>query len=82
MMTTKNGQIGEKNDLLNILLEINDEEGEKLEDKDIIDLLISLLFGGHDSTAAGMMWTIMHLTQHPHCMKKAKVNYLEFSCIT
>ncbi|WJX91909.1 ent-kaurenoic acid monooxygenase [Trifolium repens] len=71
-MTTKNGQIGEKNDLLNILLEINDEEGEKLEDKDIIDLLISLLFGGHDSTAAGMMWTIMHLTQHPHCMKKAK----------
>jgi cytochrome P450 len=53
-----------------------------LEDKDIIDLLISLLFGGHDSTAAGMMWTIMHLTQHPHCMKKAKVNHLQFLCTT
>jgi len=73
----KERQIGEKKDLINILLEMNDEAGEKLEDKDIIDLLITLLFGGHDSIAAGMMLTIMYLTEHPLCLKKAKVNYLE-----
>jgi len=78
-MLAKDRKIGEKNDLLNILLEMNDESGEKLEDKDIIDLLISLLFGGHDSIAAGMMLTIMYLTEHPLCLKKAKVNVLRLS---
>lgn len=71
-MMAKDRQIGEKKDLISILLEMNDEAGEKLEDKDIIDLLITLLFGGHDSIAAGMMLTIMYLTEHPLCLKKAK----------
>jgi cytochrome P450 len=36
-MAIKNGQIGENNNLLGIILETNDERGEKLDDKDIID---------------------------------------------
>ncbi|XP_045792051.1 beta-amyrin 11-oxidase-like [Trifolium pratense] len=68
----KNRQIGEKNDLLDILFEIKDKGAEKFEDKDIIDVLVSFLFGGHDSIAASIMWTIMHLTQDPLCLKKAK----------
>ncbi|XP_045788344.1 beta-amyrin 11-oxidase [Trifolium pratense] len=69
----KNGEhVGEKKDLMDILLEIKDENGRKLEDEDISDLLIGLLFAGHESTATGLMWSLIYLTQHPHIMKKAK----------
>jgi ent-kaurenoic acid hydroxylase len=69
----KNGQhVGEKKDLLDTLLEVKDENGKKLEDGDISDFLIGLLFAGHESTATGLMWSIAHLTQHPHILKKAK----------
>jgi ent-kaurenoic acid hydroxylase len=70
----KNGEhVGERKDLMDILLEIKDENGRKLEDEDISDLLIGLLFAGHESSATGLMWSLIYLTQHPHIMKKAKV---------
>lgn len=72
-MAIKNGQIGENNNLLDIILETKDERGEKLEDKDIIDLLIAFLFGAHDSIATASMWSVMYLAQNPLCLKKAKV---------
>ncbi|XP_004510263.1 beta-amyrin 11-oxidase-like [Cicer arietinum] len=69
----KNGeQVGEKKDLMDILLEVKDENGRKLEDEDISDLLLGLLFAGHESTATGLMWSVTYLTQHPHILKKAK----------
>ncbi|KEH29236.1 cytochrome P450 family 88 protein [Medicago truncatula] len=75
-MATKNGEIGENNDLLDNLLEINDERGEKFEDKDIVDLLVAFLFGAHDAIATAVMWSVINLTQNPLCLKKAKVNSL------
>jgi len=74
----KNGKIEEKKDLLDILLDINDEKGEKLEVDDIIDFLIALLLSGHETLATTMMWLITYLTEHPLCLKKAKVNNLLF----
>ncbi|KAJ1394416.1 Cytochrome P450 [Sesbania bispinosa] len=68
----KNGQVGEKKDLVDNLLEIEDENGQKLEDEDIIDILIAFLFAGHESTSMVLMWSITYLTQHPHFLKKAK----------
>ncbi|XP_061362725.1 beta-amyrin 11-oxidase-like [Gastrolobium bilobum] len=68
----KNGQRGDKKDLIDILLQTNGENGRKLEDEDITDLLVAFLFAGHESTATGMMWSIIYLTQHPDILKKAK----------
>ncbi|CAJ2669781.1 unnamed protein product [Trifolium pratense] len=69
----KNGQqVGEKKDLIDILLEVKDENGRNLEDEDISDFLIALLVAGHESTGTGLMWSIIYLTQHPHILKKAK----------
>jgi cytochrome P450 len=69
-------QNGQKKDILDILLEINDKKGENLEDGDIIDLLITLLFTGHETTATVVMWSIRYLTKNPICLKKARVNHL------
>ncbi|KAJ1409556.1 Cytochrome P450 [Sesbania bispinosa] len=68
----KNGQVGDKKDLVDILLEIKDENVPKLEDEDIIDVLIGLLFAGHESTATGLTWSVTYLTQHPDIFRKAK----------
>jgi cytochrome P450 len=69
-------QNAQKKDILDILLEINDKKGENLEDGDIIDLLITLLFTGHETTAIAVMWSITYLTKNPLCLKKARVNHL------
>ncbi|WJX91911.1 hypothetical protein P8452_73627 [Trifolium repens] len=69
----KNGEHVEgRKDFMNILLQIKDANGRKLEDEDISDLLIGLLFAGHESTGIGLMWSIIYLTKYPHIMKKAK----------
>jgi hypothetical protein len=68
-------QNGQKKDILDILLE---DKGENSEDDDIIDLLIVLLFTGHETTAIAVMWSITYLTNNPLCLKKARVNHLEF----
>ncbi|CAJ2663909.1 unnamed protein product [Trifolium pratense] len=68
----ENGQMKEKKDLLDIFLGMTDEMGEKLDDEDMIDLLITLLFAGHETSALAMVWSITFLTQHPLCLKKAK----------
>ncbi|XP_027336886.1 beta-amyrin 11-oxidase-like [Abrus precatorius] len=68
----KKGEIVDKRDLVDILLDVDGENGKKLEDEDIIDLLLALVFAGHETTATGMMWSLIHLTQHPDIMKKAK----------
>ena len=58
---------------MDVILEAEDESGRKLEDEDIIDLLIALVFGGQMTTAGGMMWTIIYLLENPKVLKKAKV---------
>ncbi|KAF7828541.1 beta-amyrin 11-oxidase-like [Senna tora] len=46
MMKTMDGKEGKK-DLLDILLDVEDENGMKLEDEDIVDLSIGFLFAGY-----------------------------------
>ncbi|KAF7828546.1 beta-amyrin 11-oxidase-like [Senna tora] len=71
MKKTTDEKEGNK-DLLAILLEGQDENGQKLEDEEIVDLLVGFLFAGHETSAHAMMWSIIYLTNHPHIMDKAK----------
>lgn len=54
-------------------MEVKDEEGRMLEDEDIIDLLLVFLLAGHESSAHGILWTIIYLIDHPHVFQRAKV---------
>jgi len=62
-----------KKDMMDLLMEVKDEEGRMLEDEDIIDLLIVFLLAGHESSAHGILWTIIYLIDHPHVFQRAKV---------
>ncbi|XP_057762256.1 beta-amyrin 11-oxidase-like isoform X1 [Arachis stenosperma] len=61
-----------RRDLISVLMEVKDEEGRQLEDEDIVDLLVIFLLAGHESSAHGILWTIIYLTQHPLLFLTAK----------
>ncbi|PPS02865.1 hypothetical protein GOBAR_AA17804 [Gossypium barbadense] len=62
-----------KRGMIDLLMEIKDENGQKLSDEDIIDLLLMFLLAGHESSAHVAMWAIFYLHNNPEILKKAKV---------
>ncbi|KAI3743806.1 hypothetical protein L1987_56873 [Smallanthus sonchifolius] len=62
-----------RNDMLDLLLECEDDEGKKLDNEEIIDTLIGYLNAGHESSAHVTTWATMFFQTHPEDFKKAKV---------
>lgn len=56
-------------DVLSMLIESRDEDGNPLPDRQIRDELLTLLGAGHETTANGLAWTIMYLSKHPDVMR-------------
>ncbi|KAK4729080.1 hypothetical protein R3W88_022068 [Solanum pinnatisectum] len=61
-----------KGNMVELIMAIEDDEGRRLNDEEIIDLLIVYVFTGHETTAHTAAWTIMYLEQHPEFLQKAK----------
>jgi cytochrome P450 len=54
------------NDLLDLLLAARDEEtGAGMSDQQLRDEVLTLLFAGHDTTAAALSWAWLLLARHP-----------------
>ncbi|KAG6582529.1 Ent-kaurenoic acid oxidase 1 [Cucurbita argyrosperma subsp. argyrosperma] len=60
-----------RKDMMDQLIDIEDENGRKLDDEEIIDILIMYLNAGHESSGHTMMWATILLNQHPEVLKKA-----------
>ncbi len=56
-------------DLLNLLLDARDEYGSALSDDEVHDELLGLWFGGYDTTASALAWTLALLAQHPEALR-------------
>jgi len=72
------GQIAERRahaddghgDILSLLLEARDEEGEALTDLELRDELMTLLLAGHETTASALSWTLERLVRHPEVLER------------
>jgi cytochrome P450 len=53
------------NDLLEMLLRSQDEEGSRMSDEQLRDELMTLFLAGHETTANALSWTWYLLAQHP-----------------
>ncbi|XP_038696247.1 beta-amyrin 11-oxidase-like isoform X2 [Tripterygium wilfordii] len=62
----------EKKSMLDLLLEAENEDSEKLDNETIVDILIGVLFAGHDTTAGAIMWVMLFLHDHPQILQKVK----------
>ncbi len=56
-------------DVLSLLLDATDEEGEVLNDQQVRDEVMTLLFAGHDTTTSTVAFMFYELARHPHVME-------------
>ncbi|XP_074309439.1 ent-kaurenoic acid oxidase 2-like [Silene latifolia] len=63
---------GHMKDMLDMFMEIESDNGVKLSDEEIVDLINALLNAGHESSAHAIMWVVMLLQENPQIFQKAK----------
>jgi cytochrome P450 len=57
--------LGERDDILSLLLRARTEEGEALSDGELRDELLTLVLAGHETTANSLAWTWERLVRTP-----------------
>ncbi|KAK6918116.1 Cytochrome P450 [Dillenia turbinata] len=61
-----------KKDMMDLLVDVEDEKGRRLDDEEIIDVLLMYLNAGHESSGHITMWATILLQEHPKIFRKAK----------
>jgi len=56
---------GARNDILSLLLDARDEDGEGLTDEELRNELLTLVLAGHETTANTIAWAFERLLRHP-----------------
>jgi cytochrome P450 family 135 len=57
------GDLREREDILSLLIQATDEDGERLSDAELRDELMTLLIAGHETTATLLSWAIHDLAR-------------------
>lgn len=70
---TKSKVYSKEKDMMDNLINVEDENGTKLTDEEIIDILIMYLNAGHESSGHITMWATVFLQKYPEIFEKAKV---------
>lgn len=63
-------------DMMDSLIDVEDDNGRKLSDEVIIDVMLMYLNAGHESSGHITMWATYFLQKHPEYLQKAKVSNL------
>ncbi|KAK4476478.1 hypothetical protein RD792_015632 [Penstemon davidsonii] len=66
-----------KKDMMDELMDAKDENGRRLDDEEIIDVLVMYLNAGHESSGHITMWATVLLQKHPDVFKRAKAEQEE-----
>jgi cytochrome P450 family 135 len=66
------GDSGDRPDVLSLLLQARDEEGEPLSDDELRDELVTLVLAGHETTTTALAWTFDLLHHQPEALARAR----------
>ncbi|MEO7331881.1 MAG: cytochrome P450 [Minicystis sp.] len=61
-----------RSDVLAMLVRARYEDGGAMEQASLLDELLTLLVGGHETTANALCWAMMHLLQNPETLAAAR----------
>jgi cytochrome P450 family 138 len=61
-------RLGERIDILALMLNPVREAGEEVNRPDLADELLTLLLAGHETTASSLAWTVERLRRHPEVL--------------
>ena len=64
--------LADRDDVMSMLLQARDEDGEPLTDRELRDELITLLVAGHETTATGLAWTFDLLLHTPRVLERLR----------
>lgn len=64
------GPIGE--DALSVLIGATDERGEKLSQETIVDMILTLLFAGHETSSSGLSSFCLLVAQYPEVLERLR----------
>jgi cytochrome P450 family 135 len=59
-----------REDILSLLLQARDEDGQAMTDGELRDELVSLLLAGHETTSTATAWAIERLVRHPAALAR------------
>ena len=62
--------LGDREDILSLLLRARDEDGEALSDRELRDELMTLLVAGHETTAAALSWALTEVARAPQAQAR------------
>ena len=62
--------LAERRDILSLLMQARDEDGEAMTDGELRDELVTLLLAGHETTATSVAWAIERLVRHPDKLRR------------
>ncbi len=64
--------LGDREDILSLLMAAQDEDGNPMTDVELRDELLTLLFAGHETTATAMAWAMYWIHHQPGCLEKLR----------
>jgi len=64
-------------DLMSLLLDATDESGASLDDRQIRDEVMTLLFAGHDTTTSTLTFLFYELARHPEWARRLRLEQRE-----
>ncbi|HEY9632022.1 MAG TPA: cytochrome P450 [Coleofasciculaceae cyanobacterium] len=66
------------NDVLSLLVQAKDEQGNAMSFKELTAQAMLLLFAGHETTTSMLTWLCLELGRHPEVLQKAREEQLNF----
>jgi cytochrome P450 len=60
----------QRGDILSLLLQATDEDGNPMGDRELRDELMTLLVAGHETTANSLSWALERLVRHPEVLQR------------
>jgi cytochrome P450 len=68
---------GGRGDLLDLLMEARDDDGNAMTDEQLRDEAITLMLAGHETTALALSWTLYLLSSHPDAEERLAAELAE-----
>jgi cytochrome P450 family 135 len=62
--------VAERDDVLSLLLQATDEDGQPLSDRELRDELVTVIGAGHETTATGLAWAFERLLRNPAALRR------------
>jgi cytochrome P450 len=68
LIAARRAEGGERPDMLSMMIAATDEEGNRLDEAELVGHTTTLFIAGHETSANGLAWTLFLLSQHPRVL--------------